>query len=375
MARRHGFADPRRGRVRHVGIATDQTKKDRAKAGLHHGRNIVANQKSLPSRRKILQAASLLIGSAATTGLGSRRATAAGYPERPIKIIVPFAYSGPTDIMARILTTPLGDAIGGSIIVENKPGAGGNIGIGAAAHAEPDGYTLLVTSSAYVVNPGLYTSIPYDPYKDFAPVAELGTSPNVILVNPKLAVNSVADLIAYAKAHPDELNYASPGVGTTPQLSAELFKIIAGIQMTHVPFSGAGPAIQAILGGTTQVAFAALPPAHPHIEAGALKALAVTGEHRWFDLPDVPTMIELGYKDFISDTFQGFLAPAKTPPAVIDLLAKKSIEILKRPAITKQLADNGFEVIANGPDGMKRRIDDEIPKWRDIIAKAGIKPV
>jgi tripartite-type tricarboxylate transporter receptor subunit TctC len=335
----------------------------------------MANEKSQQSRREVLRAAGLLIGSAATAGLASRPARAAGYPERPIKIIVPFAYSGPTDIMARILATPLGDAIGGSIIVENKPGAGGNIGIGAAAHAEPDGYTLLVTSSAYVVNPGLYASIPYDPYKDFAPVAELGTSPNVILVNPKLAVNSIADLIAHAKARPDELNYASPGVGTTPQLSAELFKIIAGVQITHVPFSGAGPAIQAILGGTTQVAFAALPPAHPHIESGALKALAVTGQRRWFDLPDVPTMIELGYKDFISDTFQGFLAPVKTAPAVIDLLSKKSIEILKRPAITKQLADNGFEVIANGPDGMKKRIDDEVPKWRDIIAKAGIKPV
>jgi tripartite-type tricarboxylate transporter receptor subunit TctC len=315
------------------------------------------------------------MGSAATAGLSSTHARAASYPERPIKIIVPFAYSGPTDIMARILTTPLGDAIGGSIIVENKPGAGGNIGIGAAAHAEPDGYTLLVTSSAYVVNPSLYTSIPYDPYKDFAPVAELGTSPNVILVNPKLAVNSIADLVAYAKAHPDELNYASPGVGTTPQLSAELFKIIAAIQITHVPFAGAGPAIQAILGGTTQVAFTALPPAHPHIESGALKALAVTGQRRWFDLPDVPTMIELGYTDFISDTFQGLLAPAKTAPAVIDLLARKSIETLKRPAITKQLADNGFEVIANGPDAMKKRIGDEVPKWRDIIAKAGIKPV
>src|ERR1700710_2702091 len=242
------------------------------------------------SRREILRTAGLAMGAMATPGLGLTQVRAAGYPERPIKIIVRFAYSGPTDIMARILTTSLGDAIGGSIIVENKPGAGGNIGIGAAAHAEPDGYTLLVTSSAYVVNPGLYTSIPYDPYKDFAPVAELGTSPNVILVNPKLAVNSIADLVVYAKAHPDELNYASPGVGTTPQLSAELFKIVAGIQMTHVPFSGAGPAIQAILGGTTQVAFAALPPAHAHIASGALKALAVTGAHRWFDLPEVPTM-------------------------------------------------------------------------------------
>jgi len=335
----------------------------------------MTDQKSQPSRRTVLRSAGLLLGSAATAGIGLNRAKAAGYPERPIKIIVPFALSGPTDIMARILTGPLGDAIGGSLIVENKAGAGGNIGIGYAAHAEPDGYTLLVTSSAYVVNPGLYASVPYDPYKDFAPIAELGTSPNVILVDPKAGINSVEELVTRAKAHPDELNYASPGVGTTPQLSAELLKITAGIQMTHVPFSGAGPAIQAILGGTTQVAFAALPPAHPHIVSGALKALAVTGTHRWFDLQDVPTMIELGYKDFVSDTFQGFLAPAKTPPAAIDLLAAKSIEILKRPEIATQLRDNGFEVIANGPDGMRKRIEDEVPKWRDIIAKAGIQPV
>src|SRR3984957_17728231 len=329
----------------------------------------------LSSRREILRGAGIAIGAMATSGLVPRQARAAGYPDRPVKIIVPFAPAGPTDIMARILSNHLGEAIGGSVIVENKPGAGGNIGIAAAAHAEPDGYTLLVTSSAYVVNPGLYVTIPYDPYKDFAPVAELGTSPNVILVDPKLGVNSIAELVARAKANPNELNYASPGIGTTPQLSGELFKIVAGIQITHVPFPGAGPAIQAILSGTTQVAFAALPPAHPHIESGSLKALAVTGEHRWFDLPDVPTMVELGYKDFISYTFQGFLAPVKTPPAIVELLATKSIEILKRPAITEQLRNNGFEVIANGPDGMKKRIDDEVPKWREIAAKAGIKPV
>ena len=277
--------------------------------------------------------------------------------------------------MARVVATHLGEAMNGTLVVENRPGAGGNIGIGITAHAEPDGYTLLITSSAYVVNPGLYAKIPYDPYKDFAPIAELGTSPNVILVDPKLGVNSIADLVARAKANPNELNYASPGIGTTPHLSGELFKIDAGVNLTHVPFSGAGPAIQAVLSGTTQVAFAALPPAHPHIEAGALKALAVTGERRWFDLPDVPTMVELGYKDFISDTFQGFLAPAKTPPEIVQQLAAKSIEILKVAQTSDQLRNDGFEVIANGPDGMKKRIDDEVPKWRDIIAKAGIKPV
>ena len=336
----------------------------------------MSNKKSaLPSRREVLRTVGLVMGAAATSSLGSTGAKAAGYPERPVKIIVPFAPAGPTDIMARILSTHLGDAIGGTVIVENKPGAGGNIGIGGVAHAEPDGYTLLITSSAYVVNPGLYAKIPYDPYKDFAPIAELGTSPNVILVDPKLGINSIAALIARAKADPNELNYASPGIGTTPHLSGELFKLVGGIQITHVPFSGAGPAIQAILSGTTQVAFAALPPAHPHIASGALKALAVTGTHRWFDLPEVPTMIELGYTDFISDTFQGFLAPAKTAPAIIELLSTKSIEILKRQAIVDQLRKSGFEVLANGPDGMRKRIDEEVPKWRDIVAKAGIKPV
>ncbi len=329
----------------------------------------------LPSRRKILRGAGLAIGAMATSGLVARQARAAGYPDRPVKIIVPFAPAGPTDIMARVLSRHLGEAIGGSVIIENKAGAGGNIGIGAAAHAEPDGYTLLVTSSAYVVNPGLYEKIPYDPYKDFAPIAELGTSPNVILVGPKLGINSIAELIARAKANPNELNYASPGIGTTPHLSGELLKIVGGIQITHVPFSGAGPAIQAVLGGITQLACAALPPAHPYIESGALKALAVTGANRWFDLPDVPTMVELGYKDFIADTFQGFLAPVKTPPEIVTLLSTNAIRILKTPEIAEQLRNDGFEVLANGPDGMRKRIEDEVPKWRDVVAKAGIKPV
>ena len=328
-----------------------------------------------PSRREFLGTAGFAVGAMLAPGIGPEQARAAGYPERTVKIIVPFAPAGPTDIMARILGKHLGEAIGGTLITENKPGAGGNIGIGAAAHAEPDGYTLLVTSSAYVVNPGLYAKIPYDPYKDFAPIAELATSPNVFVADPKLGINSIAELVARAKANPNEINYASPGVGTTPHLSSELLKIVAGVQMTHVPFSGAGPAVQAVLGGTTQIACAALPPARPLIASGALKALAVTGARRWFDLPDVPTMVELGFKDFIADTFQGFLAPAKTAPAIVELLSTKSVEILKRPDVTEQLRNNGFEVIANGPEGMRKRIEDEVPKWRDVVAKAGIQPV
>ena len=336
----------------------------------------MSGKKSIcPVRRALLRTAGLAVGAMAAPVLGIGPVRAAGYPERTVRIIVPFAPAGPTDIMARILATHLGAAIGGTVIVENKAGAGGNIGIGAAAHAEPDGYTLLVTSSAYVVNPGLYASIPYDPYRDFAPIAELATSPNVFVANPGLGVTSMAGLIARAKADPNELNYSSPGVGTTPHLSAELLKLVGGIQITHVPFTGAGPAIQAALGGITQLACAALPPAHPYIESGALKALAVTGAHRWFDLPDVPTMVELGYKDFVADTFQGFLAPAKTPPDIVERLSAGALKILKTPKIAEQLRNDGFEVIANGPDGMRKRIEDEVPKWRDVVAKAGIKPV
>jgi tripartite-type tricarboxylate transporter receptor subunit TctC len=330
---------------------------------------------TLLSRRNFLRTTGCALGALATSRLGLMPARAAGYPARPVKIIVPFAPAGPTDIMARIVAAHLGDALGGSVIVDNRAGAGGNIGIGLTAHSDPDGYTLLITSSAYVVNPGLYAKIPYDPYNDFAPIAELGTSPNVILVDPKLGINSIAELFARAKAEPNSLNYASPGIGTTPHLSGELLKIVGGVQITHVPYPGAGPAIQAILSGTVQLCSAALPPAHPHIESGALKALALTGAHRWFDLPEVPTMVELGYKDFIADTFQGFLAPAKTPPEIVELLSTKAIEILKDPKVSEQLRNGGFEVIANGPEGMRKRIVDEVPKWRDVVAKAGIKPV
>jgi tripartite-type tricarboxylate transporter receptor subunit TctC len=335
---------------------------------------MLKNGRAVLSRRAVLRATALTLGAAAT-GLWPSGARAANYPTRPIKIIVPFAPGGPTDIMARVVAQHLGEAIGGNVIVDNRAGAGGNIGIGAAAIAEPDGYTLLITSSAYVVNPGLYARIPYDPYKDFAPVAELGTSPNVILIDPKMGINSIPELIARAKAEPNLFNYASPGIGTTPHLSGELLKIAGGIEMVHVPFPGAGPAIQAILAGTVQVCSAALPPAHPHIVSGALKALAVTGANRWFDLPDVPTMVDLGYKDFVADTFQGFLAPAKTPPEIVQLLATKSVEILKVPKIADLLRSNGFEVIANGPDGMQKRIADEVPKWKKVIKSAGIQPV
>ncbi len=328
-----------------------------------------------PSRRQILKTVGFGAGAAAASGLGIDTAEAATYPERPVRIIVPFAAAGPTDIMARILAQSLGTALDGNLIVENRPGAGGNIGIGYAAHAAADGYTLLVVSSAYIVNPGLYTKIPYDPYKDFAPITELGSTPNSILVTPKLGINSIAELIARAKAKPGELNYASPGAGTTPHLSGEFLKIVGGIEMTHVPFNGAAPAIQALLAGTTEVAVSALPPVLPFAHSGEIKVLAITGVNRWPDLPNVPTMVELGYRDFIAETAQFFFAPAGTPSDIVEKLSAKSMQVLKTVEVVEQLRVNGYEVTAAGSAALKKRIVIEIPKWHDIIAKAGIKPV
>ena len=319
------------------------------------------------SRRGVLLGAAGLLAPAA--------ARAAGYPERPVKVVVPFTPAGPTDIMARTVAAYLGQRLGGSFIVENRPGAGGNIGAGVVAHGEADGYTLLVTSSALVVNPGLYKRVPYDPYKDFAPVSVLGTSPNVFVADPKSGIATLAQLVAKAKADPDALSYASAGIGTTPHLSGEMLKVQAGIRMTHVPFGGAGPAITATMGSTTPIACVSLPGARPMIASGALVALAVTGAGRWFDLPDVPTMVELGYKGFVTDTFQALLAPAKTPPEIVSTLSRTALDILHTKAVGDQLRTNGFEVLADGPEGLRQRIEQEVPKWRDLVAKAGITPV
>jgi tripartite-type tricarboxylate transporter receptor subunit TctC len=324
-----------------------------------------------PTRRTVLTGAGALVGATAL----NRRAIAAGYPERPVRIIVPFAAGGPSDLTARLMGDKLREALGQTFIVENRGGAGGNLGIAQVARSAPDGYTLLVVSSAFVVNPGLYRNMPYDPFKDFAPIAALDTSPNVFVATPASGITTVEQLVARAKANPNELSYASAGIGTTPHLAGELLKITAGINLTHVPYPGAGPAIQAILAGTVPLMCASLPGAHPGIKAGTLRALAVTGDKRWFDMPDVPTMLELGYKDFVSDTFHSMLAPAGTPPEIVDRLASVSLAALKDPAFHDKLQTLGFETIAQGPDGLRQRIAHDVPMFRELIAKAGIERV
>jgi tripartite-type tricarboxylate transporter receptor subunit TctC len=299
---------------------------------------------------------------------------AQAYPDRPITLIVPFAPGGPTDIIARILAVSLSQSLGQQVIVDNRPGAAGNIGMGVAARVKPDGYTLLLTSTAIAVNPALYKSLPYDPFKDFLPVSELVNAPNVLIVHRDSGIGTLADLIAQAKADPAKFNYASPGAGTKSHLTGELLKLRAGIEMVHVPFRGAGPATQAVIARTTQVGSVALPPAEPLIKAGELRALAVTGAERWFSLPEIPTMIESGFPNFISDTFNALFAPAGTPPEIIALLVKESQAALRRPEARDAARRAGFEVVAGTPEQLAARVAAEVPAVRELVERAGIKP-
>ena len=304
-------------------------------------------------------------------GLAPARAV---YPERPITLIVPFAPGGPSDIIARILANALSQSLGQQVVVDNRGGAAGNIGMGQVARATPDGYTLLLTSTAIAVNPALFKNLPYDPFKDFAPISELVNAPNVLVVRPDSGIASVADLVAQAKANPARFNYASPGAGTKSHLTGELLKLRAGIEMVHVPFRGAGPAAQAVLSNTTQVGSVALAAAEAMIQNGQLNALAVTSEKRWFSLPNVPTMIESGYPGFISDTFNALFAPAGTPPEVLALLIKESRAAFERSEAREQARKAGFEVVAGTPEQLAARVAAEVPAVRELVAKAGIQP-
>jgi tripartite-type tricarboxylate transporter receptor subunit TctC len=297
----------------------------------------------------------------------------AAYPDRPVLMIVPFAPGGPVDIIARILSTFMPQTLGQSLVVENRAGAAGNIGMGQVARAKPDGYTILMTSTAISVNPALFKNLPYDPIKDFIPISELVNAPNVLVVRPDSGINTVADLVARVKASPGTFSYGSPGAGTKSHLTGEQLKLRAGIDMVHVPYRGAGPAAQAVLAGQLQVASVALAAAEPLIKSGDLKALAVTGERRWFSLPEVPTMIESGYPGFVSDTFNALFVPAGTPPDIVDAIVKSSQAAMRRPEALDAARKAGFEVVAGTPDQLARRVAAEIESVRELVAKAGIK--
>jgi tripartite-type tricarboxylate transporter receptor subunit TctC len=328
-----------------------------------------ATTSSSPTRRRFLRAAAL--GIAAPFVVSRAHAV---WPERPVKLLVPFGPGGPVDVLARMLQPLLREELNAQMFVENRVGAAGNIGVGLAARAEPDGYTILVTSNTIVLNPLLYKSVPYDLEKDFSPLVDLAGSPTAFTVNPKLGVSTVAEFVALAKQKQGGLNYGSAGFATPSHLAGEFFKNRAGIEMTHVPFNGAGPANQALLGGTVEMVSGALPGAHPHIVAGTLKGIAVTGEKRWFDLPDVPTMVEAGYPGFVLDTYVMMLAPARTPPEVTDRLVTATTKILAREDVRSRLRTSGLEATGAGSAALKGRIDKELPLWREVVQIAGITP-
>jgi tripartite-type tricarboxylate transporter receptor subunit TctC len=327
-----------------------------------------------PTRRHIIKASGALACAVAAPVILRGRAAFAAYPERPIRIVVANTPGGPSDIIARIMAAAMQEAIGGSVIVENKGGAGGNIGMGLAARADADGYTILLSTSAYSVNPGLYQTLPYDPFKDFSAICELAVSPHVFAVKPELGVGTMKEFIALAKADPNKFNVSTPPIGTTPQLQAEVLKLREGLaQMATVVFAGGGDALKALISGTVQLSSGVLAPAHPHIKAGTIKGLAVTGTRRWHDLPEIPTMLEAGYKDFVFETYTALMVPAKTPPEIVGRLEQVALDILRRPEMRDKLTKSGFEVTAKEGKEHMMRVAKEVPMFREIIIQAGIK--
>ena len=297
----------------------------------------------------------------------------AAYPERPIRLIVPFAPGGGLDITARLVGHKLTEAWGQNVVVDARPGAATIVGTDIAAKAVPDGYTLLMITTTFAINPGLYAKLPYDPLRDFAPVTQLNSQPNIVVVNPSLAVRSVKDLIALGKAKPGELTFATPGAGSAPHLSAEMFQRAAGIRMIHVPYKGIPPAVTDVVGGRVTMLFTTTISATPHIKSGKLRAVAITSAARQPAMPDVPTVGETlpGYR---AEAFQGMVAPAGVPKAIVEKLAAEVARVVKLPEIVQRFELDGATPVGSTPAQFAAFIKSETQKWGTVIRDAGIKP-
>jgi len=299
-------------------------------------------------------------------------ALAQTYPTRSVRLIVPFAAGGPTDVIARIVAQKLSEAWGHQVVTENVPGAGGNTGVAMAARAPADGYTVLVVSTGFIVNPSMYSKIPYDPIKDFAPITLVAASPNVISANPDVPAKSLKDLIALIKANPGKYSFAQPATGSTPHLAGELFKQKYGLDLVTVPFNGAALAINSTIGGHTPIAFTALPPAMANIKDGKLRGLAVLSAARSPALPEVPTNGEAGVPDLESDTLTGIVAPAATPREIVDRWRNDIAAMVATPDVKQRLQDLGFAPVANTPEEFGARIKVEIARWGKVVRDANI---
>jgi tripartite-type tricarboxylate transporter receptor subunit TctC len=334
----------------------------------------MSDQSRTPDRRQVLRTAGLLAGGAVLAQFARMRAAYAAYPDRPVKIVVANTPGGPSDITARLIAPALQEALGGNFFVENRPGGGGNVGMQQVIHAEPDGHTLHLGTSIWMLSPSLADPPSHDPYKDLVPVVEIGASPTVFVVRGESSVKTMKELADWARRDQDKFNIGTPPIGSMLHLGAALFKVREKLdKIAILPHSGGGQAVQAILSNNVQLCSSSLAPAFPHIQAGTLRAVSVLGEKRLPELPDVPTAEEAGYKDFVFDTVVSLYAPAKTPPDVVKRLEQAAITALKKPDLREKFEKAGFQVHARTSQEHSQRIAREVPLFRDIVDKAGLK--
>jgi tripartite-type tricarboxylate transporter receptor subunit TctC len=299
---------------------------------------------------------------------------AADYPARPIRFVIGFAPGGASDTMVRIIGARLSESVRQPVVIDNRPGAGGNIAAEIVARSQPDGYTLLLGNNGILaVNVSLYSKIGFDPVKDFAPIVLVASQPNILVVHPAVPAKTVKELIAFAKSKPGQLNYASPGAGTTGHLAAELFKRMAGVDMVIVPFKGGGPSVASVLGGQTQFTFATALSVQPHMKAGRVRALAVTTGQRSPNFPDLPTVAEAGVPGFDAITWHGVVVPARTPQTVIKRLNSEFNKILQVPETRERLTTLGSDIIGGEPKQLAEYVRVEIPKWAKVIKESGAR--
>src|SRR5689334_58518 len=319
----------------------------------------------MPQLRWILAAVLLLAASAP--------AFPQAYPHRPVRVVVGFPAGGPTDIIARIVAQNLSDSLGQQFYVENIAGAGGNTASGQVARVTPDGYTIMAISTGFIVNPSLYAKVPYDPLKDFVAVTLVAASPNVVVVNPSVPAKTLPELVKLISDNPGKYSYAGPGVGSTPHLGGELFRLTYKLDLVHVPFTGAAPAVQATIGGHTPIAFTALPSSMSAIQAGQVRAIGIAATERSPQIPNVPTFAEEGVKDQEADTLTGIVAPAATPKEIVALLAREIAKGVGTADVKERLAQLGFRPVANTPDEFAARIKLEIDKLGKAVRDANLK--
>src|SRR5262245_61186373 len=320
-------------------------------------------------RRRFLQ---LAAGAAALPAL-ARPASAQSYPTRAVRIIVPYSPAGPTDVFSRLMAQKLSEQLGQQFFVENLPGAGGNIGMGRAAKAAPDGYTVVMVGAPFVINPGLYEQVPYDPVKDYEPITLAVSTTNVLTIHPSLPAQNVKELVELIRANPGKYSYASPSTGTPAHLVGELFRLSLKLDLVHVPYSGGGAAVGATLAGHSPISWGTPPPAIPLIKEGKLRALGVSSKARAQALPDVPTMAEAGYPEVEGEAWFAALAPAGTPKEIVTLLNREIVRAVALPDIKERLAVLGFESVASSPAEFARQIKADMEKWGKVIRAANIK--